>query len=211
MVAFFVVGVYRGVWRHFGMMDTLVIVRGVFFGTVARAMLIDPATSTVFLDATRGPCLRSTPCCCVMAVTLSRASFRLVGEFVQRQRQSGVRVVDLRRGRRRPAWCCARCSPRDGRCAIVGFVDDDPRKAGIRVMGYAVLGGYSALAVLVKAGVRGRRGRQLRRQMPPERLNNLEVLCSENNISLQRLKVGLESIVDGDTPPSESARSRVIS
>ena len=32
MVAFFVVGVYRGVWRHFGMNDALVITRGIFFG-----------------------------------------------------------------------------------------------------------------------------------------------------------------------------------
>src|SRR4029079_7405339 len=30
MAAFFAVGVYRGAWRHFGMMDTLVIARGVF-------------------------------------------------------------------------------------------------------------------------------------------------------------------------------------
>ncbi len=29
----------------------------------------------------------------LIAVTLSRASFRLVGEFVQRQRRSGTRVV----------------------------------------------------------------------------------------------------------------------
>ena len=37
MVAFFVVGVYRGVWRHFGMMDTVVVAKGVFVGAVARA------------------------------------------------------------------------------------------------------------------------------------------------------------------------------
>ena len=30
MVAFFAVGVYRGVWRHFGMMDALVVASGVF-------------------------------------------------------------------------------------------------------------------------------------------------------------------------------------
>ena len=40
MVAFFVVGVYRGVWRHFGMMDTLVVARGVFVGAVAALLVI---------------------------------------------------------------------------------------------------------------------------------------------------------------------------
>ena len=36
----------------------------------------------------------------------------------------------------------------DADTRIAGFIDDDPRKAGIRVMGYPVLGGYSALTVL---------------------------------------------------------------
>jgi len=38
MMAFFVVGVYRGVWRHFGMMDSLVIARGVLFGTIGAQL-----------------------------------------------------------------------------------------------------------------------------------------------------------------------------
>ena len=109
MIAFFVVGVYRGVWRHFGMMDTLVVARGVFFGTVGAQLVIlyvyrfFSYSRTVF--AIYAVLL-------LIAVTLSRASFRLVGEFMQRQRQSGRRVVDLRRRRRRrpgaSASCCSR-------------------------------------------------------------------------------------------------------
>ena len=49
------------------------------------------------------------------------------------------------------------------------------------------------------------------RQLPAERLNNLEVLCAENKITLLRLTIGIETVVDGDAPPSESARSRVVS
>jgi FlaA1/EpsC-like NDP-sugar epimerase len=98
----------------------------------------------------------------------------------------------------------------DGDAQILGFIDDDPRKAGIRVMGYPVLGGGSALGVLAKAGAVDRIVICVR-QMPPERLNNLEVLCAENNITLLRLKVGLETVIDGDTPRSESGRSQVSS
>ena len=92
---------------------------------------------------------------------------------------------------------------RDGDIRILGFIDDDPRKAGIRVMGYPVLGGYSALGVLVKASsvdvvvVSAR-------SMSPERLNNLEVLCSGCGVQLSRLRVGLESIVDTALAPTES-------
>ena len=46
------------------------------------------STSTAS-SATRGPCSPSTRVLLLLAVTLSRASFRLVGEFIQRQRQSG--------------------------------------------------------------------------------------------------------------------------
>jgi FlaA1/EpsC-like NDP-sugar epimerase len=86
---------------------------------------------------------------------------------------------------------------------ILGFIDDDPRKAGIRVSGYQVLGGYSALGVLIKAAsvdaviVSAR-------AMQPERLNNLEVLCSESGVQLSRLHIAIESIVDIDDQPSEA-------
>ncbi|HMJ83397.1 MAG TPA: hypothetical protein VK504_09535, partial [Vicinamibacterales bacterium] len=90
MMAFFVVGVYRGVWRHFGMMDSLVVARGVLFGTIGAQVFIlyvyhyFAYSRTVF--AIYGVLL-------LMAATLARASFRIVGEFAQRQRQSGRRAV----------------------------------------------------------------------------------------------------------------------
>ena len=61
---------------------------------------------------------------------------------------------------------------------LVGFIDDDPRKAGIRVMGYPVLCGYSALSVLVHSNSVESIVVSVR-NMPAERLNNLTTLCSE--------------------------------
>ena len=148
MIAFFAVGVYRGVWRHFGMMDSLVIARGVFFGTVGAELFIlyvyhfFAYSRTVF--AVYAVLL-------LIAVTLSRASFRLLGEFVQRQRQSGVRVVIYGAGDD-GGLVIREVFAGDGDAKILGFIDDDPRKAGIRVEGYPVLGGSSALTVLAKAG-----------------------------------------------------------
>ena len=208
LIAFFAVGVYRGVWRHFGMTDSLVIARGVFFGTVGAELFIlyvyhfFAYSRTVFVVYA---------ILLLSAVTLSRASFRLLGDFAQRQRrrhgQTGVRVVVYGAGDK--SGLVIR-ELHDGDAKIIGFIDDDPRKAGIRVMGYPVLGGASALTVLAKAGAVDRIVICVS-QMPPERLNNLEVLCSENGITLLRLKVGLETVVDADTPRPESARSNVIS
>jgi UDP-GlcNAc:undecaprenyl-phosphate GlcNAc-1-phosphate transferase len=195
MIAFFIVGVYRGVWRHFGMIDTLVVARGVFFGTgMALLVILGVYRFTAYsrtLFAIYAVLL-------LVAVTLSRASFRLVAEFMRRQRVSGRRVVIYGAGD--AAGLVMREVLSGGPdVRIVGFIDDDPRKSGSRVNGYAVLGGYSALTVLLKAAsvdaviVSARK-------MAPERLNNLEVLCTEHGVRLSRLRVDLEPLVtSGDT------------
>jgi UDP-GlcNAc:undecaprenyl-phosphate/decaprenyl-phosphate GlcNAc-1-phosphate transferase len=202
MVAFFVVGVYRGVWRHFGMMDTLVVARGVFFG-VAAALLVILGMYRFFAYSRTVFAIYAV--LLLVAVTLSRASFRLVAEFMRRQRVSGQRVVIYGAGD--AAGLVMREVLSTGHdIRILGFIDDDPRKAGGRVSGYAVLGGYSALTILLKAASVDAVVISARR-MPPERLNNLEVLCSENSVQLSRLRVDLEPIVSIETEDSKT-RSR---
>jgi len=198
MAAFFVVGVYRGVWRHFGMSDTLTVARGVFFGAASALLVILGAyrffaySRTVFVIYA---------VLLLMAVTLSRASFRLVGEFMRRQRQSGRRVAIYGAGDG-AGLAVRELLAGDGDVRIVGFIDDDPRKTGSRVVGYPVLGGYSALAVLLKASSVDAIVISAR-SLPPERLNNLEVLCAEHNIGLAHLRVRLEQLVD--VPPDVRA------
>ena len=193
MVAFFVVGVYRGVWRHFGMMDTLVVARGVFFGLVS-ALLVILGVYRFFAYSRTVFAIYAV--LLLVAMTLSRASFRLVAEFMRRQRDSGRRIVIYGAGD--AAGLVMRevlSSGQDVR--IIGFVDDDPRKGGGRVGGYPVLGSYSALVVLLKAAAVDAVVVSARR-MPAERLNNLTVLCSENNIMLSRLRVDLEPLVPAE-------------
>src|SRR5262249_3250879 len=89
-VAFFIVGVYRGAWRHFGMLDSLIVAKGVFLGTVTVQLIIlyvyrfSSYSRAVFVIYA---------VLLLVAVVLSRGSFRLVGEFFQRQRRSGHRAV----------------------------------------------------------------------------------------------------------------------
>jgi FlaA1/EpsC-like NDP-sugar epimerase len=123
---------------------------------------------------------------------------------MQRQRQVGRRIAIYGAGDA-AGLVLRELLARDGEnVRIVGFIDDDPRKAGIRVMGYAVLGGYSALAVLVKAASIDAVVISSR-SMAPERLNNLQVMCTDAGVGLTRLKVDLESLVDvdaaADDPP----------
>jgi FlaA1/EpsC-like NDP-sugar epimerase len=144
----------------------------------------------------------------LIAMMLTRGSFRLVGEFVQRQRQSGRRVVIYGAGDAGGLVVRELLNGDAEQVRIVGFIDDDTRKAGIRVTGYPVLGGYSALTVLVKAASIDEVVVSAR-TMPPERLNNLQVLCAEARIRLARLHVGLEAIVDEDAGADIPARQAI--
>src|SRR5262249_7987934 len=141
----------------------------------------------------------------LIAVTLSRTSFRLVGEFLRRQRRAGSRVVIYGAGDG-GGLVIRELLAGDGDIRISGFIDDDPRKAGIRGMGYPGLGGYSGLSGLVHAAS-GDSGVISTRTLPPERLNNLEVLCGTYNVGLKRLRVGFESLVDAE-PAERSGEER---
>ena len=155
MVAFFAVGVYRGVWRHFGMNDALVITRGIFFGAVTSQLFIlyvyrfFSYSRTVF--AIYAVLL-------LISMTLARASLRLAGEFIQRQRQSGRRVAIYGADDGGTLALSQLARRADEFLRVLGFVDDDPRRAGARIGGYPVLGNFSALELLIDDPL-GRPGR----------------------------------------------------
>jgi len=203
MVAFFAVGIYRGVWRHFGMNDALVITRGIFFGAVVSQLFIlyvyrfFSYSRTVF--AIYAVLL-------LISMTLARASLRLAGEFIQRQRQSGRRVAIYGADDGGTLALSQLARRADEFLRILGFVDDDPRRAGARIGGYPVLGNFSALELLVTT-----RSVDLvviaSQDISPERIHNLQMLCRANAVSLTRLNVGFAEIVSDESaaPPSPAA------
>jgi FlaA1/EpsC-like NDP-sugar epimerase len=174
------------------MVDTLNVAKGVFLGTVCSQLIIlyvyrfSSYSRTVF--AIYGILILTT-------VTLSRASFRLVGEFMRRQRQSGRRVIIYGAGDGGTLVLRELLAQDEDNVRIVGFIDDDRRKSGIRVQGYPVLGGYAALTVLLNSRSVDSVVVSARR-MAPERLNNLEVECAECQVALSRLQIALQPIVD---------------
>jgi UDP-GlcNAc:undecaprenyl-phosphate GlcNAc-1-phosphate transferase len=195
MIAFFIVGVYRGVWRHFGLSDAMVVGRGVFLGAVSAQLFIlyvyrfFSYSRTVF--AIYAVLL-------LITMVLSRASLRLAGEFVQRQRQSGRRVA-IYGTEDGGMLALSQLSLRgDEFLRVLGFIDDDPRRTGTRIGGYPVLGNLSALSLLVST-----RSVDLvviaSPQIAAERLNNLRTLCREHSVSLSRIHVDFEEIVTDDS------------
>jgi UDP-GlcNAc:undecaprenyl-phosphate/decaprenyl-phosphate GlcNAc-1-phosphate transferase len=191
MTALVVFGGYRGVWRYFGLMDAVAFGKGVLAGTVTAQLLVlyiygfEQYSRTVFIIYAA---------LLLLLLTTSRASFRLMGEFIHRRRHVTRRLVIYGAGDAGSFVVKELARQELSDCKVVGFVDDDPRKARGRVQGYSVLGGYDVLLSLIDAGdvdvvVVSASVIDL------ARLRALEARCTATGITLARLNVELTQLV----------------
>jgi FlaA1/EpsC-like NDP-sugar epimerase len=186
-------------WRHFGMMDTITVAKGVFVGAVSAQLVIlyiyrfFSYSRTVFVIY--GVLL-------LLSVTLSRASFRLVSEYIQRRRNTGMRVVVYGAGDG-GTLVMRELQSRSDPVRLLGFVDDDPRQIGIRVHGFPVLGNFGALVDLIRQHAVDRVIIS-DSQLAADRMADLRALCAQHGVALTRLLVGLEElvVVTSDAPAS---------
>jgi len=190
MVSLFAFGAYRSVWQYFGIMDVVVLGKGVLAGVVGSQLLLlylyrfQSYSRAVFVIYAA---------LVVLALTISRGSFRLVGEFVSRRHATGRRCLIY--GADDGGALAVRelvGSPQPYR--VVGFIDDNPLKRRLRVLGYPVLGDLTALASLVSnnavdAVVVSSQS------IDVARLQTLEELCRRHGVELLRLRVKMEQII----------------
>jgi UDP-GlcNAc:undecaprenyl-phosphate GlcNAc-1-phosphate transferase len=189
LIALFVVGAYRGTWRHFGMMDAVTFGKGVGLGTIAAEILIlylyrfESYSRAVFvIDAAL----------LVLLLSGSRASFRLVAEFILRRSTVGRRCVIYGTGGASQATIREAFGP-GVTLRLLGYIDDDPLQRKMRVGGYSVLGDYRLLLDLVE---------QVEIDcvvlntpiVSVERLQELERRCSAHHIDLLRLHIDLKPL-----------------
>ena len=203
LTAFFAVGVYQGVWRHFSASDAMTIAKGVLGGTIVSELII--------LYMFRGqPYYAPTvfviyAIVLVLTITGSRASFRVIADALQRRRQTGRRVVIYGAGDGGAMAVRELLNDPEQAFRIVGFVDDDPRKRRNRVRGYPVLGTFEKLSQLIASGAVDSVVLSIR-AIDDSRLRTLETLCLTHAIPLSRLTVGLESLVEPDQRLAGTAR-----
>ena len=192
MVALFVVGGYRGVWRYFGLMDAVVFGKGVLLGVAGAELLIlvlyrfAHYSRTVFVI--HGMLL-------MMFLTTSRASFRLIGEYIHRRRQAGHRVVIYGAGDAGALVARQLATDPHARYRIIGFADDDARKARLRVQGFPILGGLDAVVSLISTGAVEAVVLSAS-VIDVDRLRFLEDRCQAHGVALSRLNFELERLVD---------------
>ena len=193
MVAFFVAGVYRGVWRHFSLMDVVIFVKGVVIGTVAVLVIL--VFVYRFTDYSRTVFVIHAVLL-VFLLTGSRSSFRLMSEFVKRRRRSGDRFVVLGADDAGVAALREVDGQPESRLRMVGFIDDDQARHGTRVHGYMVLGGHDTLVSLIQTGevetivlttdLAG---------ITP--MTDLKRLCADRGVTLLRIHVNIQHLEAG--------------
>jgi UDP-GlcNAc:undecaprenyl-phosphate/decaprenyl-phosphate GlcNAc-1-phosphate transferase len=207
LIAFFIVGVYRGVWRHFSLMDGVTIAKGVILGTAAYQLIILNLYRTVSYSQT---VFLIYAVLLVVLVTVTRASFRLMGEFVQRQRAANRRAIIYGAAQNAPLAVRELYDRAGTPLKIVGFIDDDLRIARTRVHGYPVLGTYDSLCDRIAA--RAVDVVILNHAVDEDRLASLEELCQANQVSLLRLHVWVEELVASDgVSPATTLRAQLRS
>jgi UDP-GlcNAc:undecaprenyl-phosphate GlcNAc-1-phosphate transferase len=190
MIALFVFGAYRGAWRHFGLMDGVVFGKAVLSGTLTLIAVI--AFLYRFQNYSRGVFIIYASLLMILLAG-SRASFRLIGEFVRRRR-TGTRLVIYGAGAGGSLLVRELLSTGGEIYQMIGFIDDDPGKHSFRLQGYPVLGGERKLLDLIDRGsvdvvVIGTRS------LEAGRFERIHGACEHSKITLQRLSLRIETLV----------------
>jgi UDP-GlcNAc:undecaprenyl-phosphate GlcNAc-1-phosphate transferase len=190
IAALFIVGGYRGLWRYFGLMDGVVFTKAVLLGT---AMIVVAIVYLFRFEHYSRGVFVIYAALLLLALIGSRASFRLISEFVQR-RQSGRRLVIYGAGDGGSIVCRELMTSKTEQYGMVGFIDDDPAKHKTRVHGFTVIGGLDALTNLIAAGGVDDVVISIR-EIELAKVKHLEDLCSREGVTLRRIQLTLEPIV----------------
>ena len=144
---FYIMGVYRGIWESTGLSDLIDYIKAITIGTV-MAMLILLFVYR-FHSFSRAVFILYW-ILLLMLISLSRLSFRLVDEGVKKGKQRGRPTLIYGAGIGGQMIAKEIENNRNLNLALVGFIDDNPRKSKRKIMGYPVLGAGEDLERLIK-------------------------------------------------------------
>ncbi len=190
-------GAYRGMWRYFGMMDAVVFGKSVALGTlasVAAVVLLNdglPMPPAVFVIHAA---------LLLLLLTGSRASFRLMTEFISR-RAVGRRVVIYAMGQDEHFVVHRLATGGPDVRRVLGFFEDRRERGPGTIEGYPILGDYDELLEFVAAGMTDDLIACVQ-NIDQERLDELIEHCSVHNVSLVKFRYALE--------PATRLREKVV-
>jgi len=191
LFAFLFAGVYRGIWRYTSVRDFVTFFKGVIIGSILSVLIVlffyrfQNFSRAVFI--VDGLILFS-------AISASRMAFRLFRHLLPMPHSDGGRNVliygagdggemVLRELKNNPDW----------EYKPIGFVDDDPLKKDKVIHGLKVYGGNGSLESICKQN----NVQEILlsfRNISPERLKEVRIICDEANVSLKRALIKIEPV-----------------
>jgi UDP-GlcNAc:undecaprenyl-phosphate GlcNAc-1-phosphate transferase len=144
---FYVMGVYRGAWESTGLRDLNDYIKAVTGGTVMPMLIL--LFVYRFYSFSRAVFFIYWVLM-LLLLSLSRLSFRLLEEGITKRNQEGKPTLIYGAGMGGQMAMREIETNRDMGLALVGFIDDNPRKQKGRVMGYPVFGGQEKLERIIK-------------------------------------------------------------
>ncbi len=146
--AFYIMGVYRGIWESTGIKDLIGYVKAITIGTVMPMLIL--LFIYRFQSFSRAVFVIYWGVMLVL-VSLSRLSFRLLDEGVRIPSRKGDRALIYGAGIGGQFALKEIQNNPDLGLQLVGFVDDNPRLRGRKIKGYPVLGGGENLGEIIRA------------------------------------------------------------
>ncbi len=144
---FYVMGVYRGVWESTSLRDLTDYIKAITGGTVMPMLVL--LFVYRFYSFSRAVFVIYWVLM-LLLLSLSRLSFRLFEEGIRKRRQEGRPTLIYGAGIGGQMAMREIETNRDLGLALVGFIDDSPRKQKGRIMGYPVFGGQEGLDRIIK-------------------------------------------------------------
>jgi UDP-GlcNAc:undecaprenyl-phosphate GlcNAc-1-phosphate transferase len=189
-IAFFSMGVYRGLWGSMGSSDIVVFVKASSLATILSvaavtfiyrfvdfskgAFVIDWLLTNAFLLGTRG-------------------SFRYFIDTLKRKRLGGEKALIYGAGRGGELLLRELLNNEKLSIQPIGFIDDDQLKTGKRLQGFPILGTFDDLDRLAGKYDVGNLLISFDKRKP-EKINKIKVFCRENNMVLKQFTISVHEI-----------------
>lgn len=189
-VAFFTIGIYRGIWRYMSTNDVYVYLRA-----SALASLLSVAAVTFihrFVNFSKGIFLIDWVL--VTALLLgTRGSFRLFIDTIKRKTLSGDKVLIYGAGRGGEILLRELLNNRRLKLKPVGFIDDDPLKAGKRLQGYPVYGSFKDIEKIIdKQKIDGLLVSF--NHLDPKKMDPIKAYCRSRQLFLKRFAIDIQDL-----------------
>jgi UDP-GlcNAc:undecaprenyl-phosphate GlcNAc-1-phosphate transferase len=198
-LAFFSIGIYRGIWRYLSSDDVYVYLKA---STVASLFSVVVVTFLFrFKDFSKGIFIIDWILVTGLLVG-SRGSFRLFTDSFKRKTLSGDTVLIYGAGRGGEILMRELLNNQRLKIKPLGFIDDDPLKSGKKLQGYPILGTFADLAALQKK--HGFGGILISyHHSDPDKFNTVVDFCRKNGLFLKRFSIHIDDVdLEADEPMS---------